>query len=157
MNFFHPFLFLFFFLAKCQSDGVKNDKNEMVGQTTQNEKKKRKREEEGHTKLCIIFLTLLCQCVFIYLLLLLLSFESDDGRYDSNKNLEEEEEERSEEQQRLFFVFSVLFFRERDAGSRSAFVLLREKGERIRLRSESTNSRREGKSRASSSNRETRE
>jgi hypothetical protein len=101
--------------------------------------------------------------VFIYLLLLLLllllSFESDDGRYDGNNNNleEEEEEERSEEQQRLFFVFSVLFFRERDAGSRSAFVLLREKGERIRLRSESTNSRREGKSRASSSNRETRE
>ena len=151
MNFFHPFLFLFFFLAKCQSDGLKNDKNEMVGQTTDDakRKKKRKREEEGHTKLCIIFLTLLCQCVFIYLLLLL-SFESDDGRYDSNNNLEEEEEERSEDQQRLFFVFSVLFFRERDAGSRSAFVLLREKGERIRLRSESTNSRREGKSRASS-------
>ena len=92
--------------------------------------------------------------MFIYLLLLLLSFESDDGRYDGNNNNleeeEEEEEERSEEQQRLFFVFSVLFFRERDAGSRSAFVLLREKGERIRLRSESTNSRREGKSRASS-------
>ena len=73
MIFFHPFLFLFFFLAKCQSDGLKNDKNEMVGQTTQNEKKKEKKRRRGTHKIMYYFShTPVSMCVHLFIIIIIL-------------------------------------------------------------------------------------
>ena len=75
MNFFHPFLFLFFFLAKCQSDGVKNDKNEMVGQTTDDakRKKKEKKRRRGTHKIMYYFShTPVSMCVHLFIIIIII-------------------------------------------------------------------------------------
>ena len=67
------FFFFSFFWPNAKAMWVKNDKNEMVGQTTQNEKKKEKKRRRGTHKIMYYFShTPVSMCVHLFIIIIIL-------------------------------------------------------------------------------------